>query len=126
MMGIMMGAGDEDSISSLAGRLARMDRQLTPKEQEKIQDAAGRPLKEITKSLLNAIDADNVELKAVELAEKSGLEVTDKIREYAQSELCVEVGNLFTGEIVELLDTIRREKEQTIDHENIDEIIKSE
>ncbi|MBF0112964.1 MAG: DEAD/DEAH box helicase family protein [Desulfamplus sp.] len=126
MMGIMMGAGDEDAISSLAGRLARMERQLTPKEHEKIQDVAGKPLKEITKNLLNAIDADNVEIKAVELAEKSGSELNDHIRETAQSELCVEVGSLFTGEIVELIDTIRREKEQAIDHENLDAIIKSE
>ncbi|MBF0302274.1 MAG: DEAD/DEAH box helicase family protein [Desulfamplus sp.] len=126
MMGIMMGAGDEDAISSLAGRLARMDKQLTQKEQNKIRETTGKPLTEITKTLLNCIDADYVEERASKLAEQSGSDITDEVRQTAQSELCVEAGDLFTGEIVELLDTIRREKEQTIDHENLDEIIKSE
>ena len=37
-MGVMMGARDEDTVSSLAGRLARLNKQLDDKEQERIQD----------------------------------------------------------------------------------------
>ena len=33
-MGVMMGVRDEDTVSSLAGRLARLDKQLDDKEQE--------------------------------------------------------------------------------------------
>ncbi|MEN8167549.1 MAG: type I restriction-modification enzyme R subunit C-terminal domain-containing protein [Pseudomonadota bacterium] len=33
-----------------------------------------------------------------------------------------QAANVFTGELVELLDGIRRDKEQTIDHENLDRL----
>ena len=41
-MGVMMGVRDEDTVSSLAGRLARLDRQLGRTEQERIKDQAWR------------------------------------------------------------------------------------
>ena len=39
-MGVMMGARDEDTVSSLAGRLARLNRQLDHDEQERIREQA--------------------------------------------------------------------------------------
>ena len=38
MMGVMMGAEDEDAFLSLAGRLMRLERQMNPKEQSKLQE----------------------------------------------------------------------------------------
>ena len=40
-MGVMMGARDEDTVSSLAGRLARLNQQLGPAERERIREKAG-------------------------------------------------------------------------------------
>ena len=40
-MGVMMGARDEETVSSLASRLARLDRQLDSAEQERIKEQAG-------------------------------------------------------------------------------------
>lgn len=40
-MGVIMGARDVDTVSSLAGRLARLDRQLDDKEQRQIKDQTG-------------------------------------------------------------------------------------
>ena len=40
-MGMMMGARDEDTVSSLAGRLARLNRQLDHHEHERIREKAG-------------------------------------------------------------------------------------
>ncbi|MDF1615744.1 DEAD/DEAH box helicase family protein [Desulfurivibrio alkaliphilus] len=40
-MGVMMGARDEDTVSSLAGRLARLDRQLDDHDRRRISDQAG-------------------------------------------------------------------------------------
>ncbi len=37
-MGVMMGVRDEDTVSSLAGRLARLDRMLDHKDQERIRE----------------------------------------------------------------------------------------
>ena len=40
--GVMMGVRDEDTVSSLAGRLARLNKQLDDKEQARITRSRGR------------------------------------------------------------------------------------
>jgi type I restriction enzyme, R subunit len=67
--GVMMGVRDEDTVSSLAGRLARLNKQLDDKEQARITEAAGgRPLADIVGGLIAALDADRIEEKAREVA----------------------------------------------------------
>ena len=64
-MGVMMGARDEDTVSSLAGRLARLNKQLDDKDQERISEkTGGMPLSDIVGSLVEAIDPDEIEAKA--------------------------------------------------------------
>lgn len=127
-MGVMMGANDTDTVSSLAGRLARLNKQLDPEEQARIRKAAkGIELTRIVSSLLDAIDADRVEDKALEIANQpKGTNPGDENREKAQAELVKRASTVFTGELVELIDTIRRDKEQKIDHDTIDEVVRAE
>ena len=42
-MGLMMGDRSQETASSLAGRLARLDHQLDAEDQAKIEQAAGKP-----------------------------------------------------------------------------------
>jgi type I restriction enzyme R subunit len=127
-MGVMMGASDEDTVSSLAGRLARLNKQLNADEQQRIMQAAGGvELTAIIGSLLDAIDADNIEAKAIELAgQPVGTDPGDVNRVLAQQHLVGAAASCLNGELVELIDTIRRDKEQTIDHENIDSVLRAE
>lgn len=126
-MGVMMGASDTDTVSSLAGRLARLDKQLDDKERARIAEKAGKPLLLIVGELFNAIDGDKVEQKALELAGLPvGAEPSDAQRDQAQQQLVSEVANVFNGELIELIDTIRRDKEQTIVHDDLDSVIKAE
>ena len=126
-MGVMMGVHDVDTVSSLAGRLARLNRQLTPLEQGKIKtEAGGVELSTIVGNLLAAIDADNIEAKALELAGMESGEPGDEFRRTAQEQLVSRAAQVFTGKLVDLLDGIRRDKEQTIDHDNRDEVIRAE
>ena len=124
-MGVLMGASDTDTITSLAGRLARLSKQLDADEQAKIKKAAkGVELNHLVKGLLDAVDADMVEAKALELAEKAaGEDPGDEKRKDAQEELVKAATNVFNGELIELIDTIRRDKDQKVDHENLDEVI---
>lgn len=123
---VMMGVHDEDTVSSLAGRLARLNKQLTLAEQQKIKEAAkGIELGAIVGNLLEAIDADAIEAKALQLAgKKSGEPTGDQLRQ-AREQLVGAVAGVFTGELIELIDKIRRDKEQTIDHINIDKLEKA-
>jgi len=127
-MGVMMGASDADTVSSLAGRLARLNNQLDADEQERVKTAAsGTGLSTIIGNLFDSIDADKVETKALELAgQPAGSDPGDEKREEAQAQWVRQASNVFNGELIELLDSIRREKEQKIDHDNLDEVIRTE
>ena len=48
----------EDETATLAARLARLERELTPKEREEIKELAGAPLTAITKQLITIADDD--------------------------------------------------------------------
>ena len=127
-MGVMMGARDEDTVSSLAGRLARLNKQLNDEEQERIREKAGGiSLSDIVAALLSAIDPDNVDAKARRLGGTTeGEEPADEIREEAQDQMVGQAANVFNGELIELIDGIRRDKEQTIDHDGLDTLIRAE
>ncbi|MCP4992453.1 MAG: restriction endonuclease subunit R, partial [Gammaproteobacteria bacterium] len=124
-MGVMMGASDTDTVSSLAGRLARLNKQLDANEQARIKKTAkGVELTHLVNGLFDAIDADMVEAKALELAQQPvGTDPGDDKRKEAQAELVKAATNVFNGELIDLIDTIRRDKEQKIDHDNIDKPI---
>ena len=55
-MGLMMGDRSEETVSSLAGRLSRLDNKLGPEDRARIEQAAGRPLSVIVRDLFDAID----------------------------------------------------------------------
>ena len=127
-MGVMMGVSDTDTVSSLAGRLARLNNQLDADDQERIKKAAkGTELTTIINGLFNAIDPDKVEALALELAQQPpGSDPGDDNRKAAQEQLVRQAANIFNGELIELIDSIRREQEQKIDHDNLDEVLRAE
>ncbi len=127
-MGVMMGVHDEDTVSSLAGRLARLNQQLDPAEKERIKaQAGGIGLTQIVGNLLAAIDPDRIQEKAREIEPVSdGAEPSPATCEKAQEQLVRDAASVFNGELIELIDSIRRDKEQTIDHDNLDTVLRAE
>ncbi|SCZ87199.1 DEAD/DEAH box helicase family protein [Nitrosomonas mobilis] len=127
-MQVMMGATDEDIVSSLAGRLARFNKQLDVDDQRRIREAAGGlELTQLVGKLFAAIDADNIEARALSLAgQPIGSDPGDDQRQQAQQQLVSESAKVLNGELIELIDTIRRDKEQTIDHDNLDGLVRAE
>ncbi len=124
-MSVMMGATDEDTVSSLAGRLARLNKQLDADDQRRIRVATGGlELTQFVGKLFGAIDADNIEARALELAKQPiGSDPGDDKRQQAQEQLVKEAASVLNGELVDLIDTIRQDKEQTIDHDTIDTVL---
>jgi len=124
-MGVMLGASDEDTVSSLAGRLARLNKQLDAPDQARIEQLSGGvSLGHIVSSLFAAIDADRVDELARQLSGTThDGDPGDTARQQAQSQLVGEAAKLFNGELIELLDSIRRDKEQVIDHHTLDTLL---
>ena len=127
-LGVMMGVRNEDTVSSLAGRLARLNQQLGPAERERIREKSGGiALTDIVGNFLQAIDPDKIEAKARETESvPDGAEPSPAALEKAQERLVGEAAKVFNGELIELIDSIRRDKEQTIDHENLDSVLRAE
>ncbi len=127
-MSVMMGASDADTVSSLAGRLARLNKQLSKDELQQIKvKTSGIELTHIIGSLFNAIDADMIEAKALDLAgQPAGTDPGEIKRQQAQEQLVAQTASLFTGELIDLIDSIRRDHEQTIDHDNLDVVLRAE
>jgi len=127
-MGVMLGAHDTDTVSSLAGRLARLNKQLEPADHTRIAaQSGGVALTTMVSQLFNAIDADAIEAKAREItSQPKDQPVTAADEEKAQAILVKAAANVFTGPLIELIDTIRREKEQTINHEQLDKVVRAE
>ena len=75
---VTMGLRDEDLFISLAGRLARLEKQLTDQEKETFEEKAkGKTLSETVKDLLNAYNPDKIEEKA-EYLKSENPEITKK------------------------------------------------
>jgi type I restriction enzyme, R subunit len=125
-MGVLMGsARDEDTVSSLAGRLARLNTQLDADDHTKVEAKSdGVTLTTIVKSLLDAIDGDRVEEQAK--ANTGNPTPSDDDMKTAQNELVAEAAKLFNGELIDTLENIRRDKAQTIDHDNLDKVLTAE
>ena len=121
-MGLMMGDRSEDTVSSLAARLSRLDNKLGPEDQDKITAEAGKPLSAIVRDLFEAIDPDQVEAAAKAAGHP---EPDDSALQAAREECVKRAALVFTGPLINLMDTIRRADEQTIDHDNPDTLLRA-
>lgn len=119
-MGLMMGDRSEETASALASRLSRLDTKLDAPDQAKITTEAGRPLTSIIRDLFDAIDPDKVEADAKAAGH---VEPDDAAMNTAREARIKQAANLFTGPLINLIDTIRRDHEQIIDHDSKDTLL---
>lgn len=121
---VLMGARDEDTLISLANRLTRLDKKLTSKEQEQVRSAAnGTTLHQIVKALIQSCDTERIEERAREQFGVTQVnEPTDIQLEKVRTELATLATKVFTGQLNTVLDTVRRNHEQTIDSVNLDRV----
>lgn len=125
LQSVLMGAKDEDTFTSLAGRLARIERQITPKERKEFKNlAGGKSINQVAHELLNAYNPDKIEDKARQIFDlPPGQSPSEEQLEQAQTQLIDEARSTFTGELNEYIENVRKVHEQIIDGVNIDELI---
>lgn len=123
-MEVIMGATDADTVSSLAGRLARIEHQLTPGQKHTIaKKMGGATIAQIVKDLFHAIDGETIERKALELTgQPPGTDPGDHAREKAQAQLVTEAKKPLTGAVVTLIVETCTANLQTIDHDTLDQL----
>ncbi|MEM2125714.1 MAG: type I restriction-modification enzyme R subunit C-terminal domain-containing protein [Candidatus Methanosuratincola sp.] len=123
LQSIALGDRDEDTLSSLASRLARLDRELEEPDKQAIQiTAQGLSLKDMVNRLLDALDPDTQIDRAKELFKTE--EPTAEQVERAYQELAKNVCAPFDNpKLRELLIDLKRKSEQIIDTVSQDKLI---
>jgi type I restriction enzyme R subunit len=124
-MEVVMGATDADTVSSLAGRLARIDRQLTPLQKHALATRmGGTTVSQLVGALFQALDGDAIEQKARELAGvPPAADPGDTAREKAQQQLVAAARAPLTGAVVTQIVAFCTENLQTIDHDTQDQLL---
>ena len=125
MRSVALGAYDEDTLTTLAGRLARLDKVMTAKEKEKFAEICDTPVISIATNMLNAFDADVI---AAAVCERYGEDIPeDDIAEYeaeVKKELATAASAPFNRpEVRDYIENVRKSHDQIIDTVNIDSVV---
>lgn len=127
-MEVVMGATDADTISSLAGRLARIERMLKPEQKAAIAEKlGGTSLNQLTKDLFHAINGETIQQKALELSgQPEGTNPSNLELEQAQQQLVTAAAAPLTGAAVQLIVETCTANLQTIDETTLDKLVRAE
>ena len=121
MMNVALGAKDEDTLTSLASRIIRLNSQMTISEKKAFTETVGIPAANLAENLLNAFDEDVLTAKAqtrFNCAEPTQEQIT-----HVQKEAVVEAVKPFHDpEVRDFIENVRRSHEQIIDNTNIDTV----
>ena len=127
LQAIAVGAREEELFTSLANRLTRLDKQITEKEKKQFAEKAnGKSVSQVVKELLNAFNPDVLEeIESKVRTEKAGaapIDIEAAIKTQTEK-LQNEAAKVFTGELNEYIENVRKAYVQKIDLANPDEVI---
>ncbi|MHA1286549.1 MAG: type I restriction endonuclease subunit R [Candidatus Thorarchaeota archaeon] len=116
------GKRDEDSLTSLANRLARLDRGVDEKERNEIREVSeGKSLKEMVNELLDAVNIEKIKKKAMD-AFSTEEPTEDQLKEAEKGLVQIACAPFDSPTIRNKIIEIKQRNEQTIDIISIDEV----
>jgi type I restriction enzyme R subunit len=126
LLGIAMGARDEATLTTVASRLARLDRMLSQTDREEIAKVSGgHSVKQIAAALIKATDPDEIRGRALPPGAPTYSEPTPAELKAAAEALADEAAKPLASNpaLRDLLEAKRRKADVTIDHLTGDELI---
>ena len=121
MMNVALGDRSEDTLTSLANRLIRLNSQMTQDEKDEFAGKTGNSARQLVELLLNSFDEDVIYAKAQE--QSATPEPTDEQLAQAQKLLVTEaVAPFQKPEVRDYIENVRRSHEQIIDNVNLDTV----
>jgi type I restriction enzyme R subunit len=122
---VAQGARDDDTLSSVANRLARLGRTLSEKGHRQVREASGgKDLRQLANRLLDAMDPDVIEKHAQETWGITHPTPEDLSR--AREDLAQEACKPFSSPTLRhVLADLQKQAEQTIDTVTQDEVIQA-
>jgi type I restriction enzyme R subunit len=129
LQGVAMGSRDDDTVLSLANRLVRLGKQLDEKARARIEKySGGVSVGALGKCLINALDPDAIVQEAITTAEANGITRTEEmllpeeIEAARAKRVAAACAPFDKPELRDEIESARREREQVIDHINLDQV----
>jgi type I restriction enzyme R subunit len=129
LQGVAMGSRDDDTVLSLANRLVRLAKQLDDKAQARIEKASGGiPIDELGKGLIAALNPDAIVQAALATASAKGITrsedtlLPEEIEAARAERVAAACAPFDMPELRDEIESARREREQLIDHINLDQV----
>lgn len=126
MMNVAMGARDEDTLTSLANRIIRLNNQMNVSEHHDFTHTVGVTASTVAQRLLDAFDQDAIAIRAgVVLEEDRDPTPEEQTRmDEAQNKMITEaVQPFYQPENRNFIESVRRSHEQIIDSVNLDQVL---
>lgn len=123
---VAMGGTDPNALSSLASRLARLDKQCSPDEIQQVVAAGGTTLKKISHAIIDALDPDlQISTARQTFKVPTGQDPTDvQVKQAAETLMKAAVAPLATKPALrQLVQDLKKQFEQIIDEVSRDELL---
>lgn len=129
LQGVALGHRDDDTVLSLANRLVRLAKQLDDKAQARIEKASGGvSVAALGKGLIAALDPDAIVQAALATAKAKGITraedtlLPEEIAAARAERVAAACAPFNQPELRDEIENARREREQIIDHINLDQV----
>lgn len=122
MLNVALGAKDEDTLTSLANRLVRLNSQMTPGERKEFDENVGTPAGKLAEALLNAFDEEVIKQTAVNTFQATEPD-EEQLNEAQKAMIADAVKPFYDPDTRYFIENIRRSHEQIIDNTNLDTVL---
>lgn len=126
MLNVVTGSRDEDTLTSLANRLIRLNAQLTPAERRDFEGTIGAQLGLLAQRMLDAFDPDVIAAGAgIFLGGEAplGEEEQQRMEQARQTLISEAVAPFLLPEVRDYIEDVRRSHDQIIDCVNLDKVL---
>lgn len=129
MGAVAVGVRDEDIFSSLANRLIRLDRQISDAQREQFKEKSnGKTVGEVAKDLLLAYSPDTLDDLREQITNAAPHLAPDEIESTVKerhAQIVESAAEVFTGELNEFIENVRKSLDQIIDIINPDKLVRA-
>ncbi|HRU96591.1 MAG TPA: type I restriction-modification enzyme R subunit C-terminal domain-containing protein [Ruminococcus sp.] len=122
MLNVALGAKDEDTLTSLANRLIRLNSQMTMGERKEFEENIGTPAGKLAEALLNAFDEEVIKQTAVNTFQAAEPD-EEQLNEAQKALIADAVKPFYDPDTRDFIENIRRSHEQIIDNVNLDTVL---
>lgn len=125
---VAAGAANDDIVSALASRLARLDKEVSPAQQAAVQDASGgKTLKELSAALLTSLDPDaNTQAATVKFSLLPDQEPTEEqLIEIERENIAAALKTFHNPKLRDAILSAKRSLDQIIDEQTPDQLLRA-